>query len=853
MCTEMRQEESKRMKRLLGVLCACIMFLCAVGSGLSVQAENYMGDVSGTEDGDDKTAPSVHFSYEGLEMGQQKNVVRRDRGSYYFRENLTEKEIDETAQLIYDGPASVCVELDGAHKEEEKGSVDQKKKADDFTDGKDDGTTEERKEYENVKVCIRHNGREIWNDFVNQEETLEFLCQISGWKLQEENGIYQLRISCFAEGDYEIGIKKEDGENEEDEGKQETDYEYQSAVVTIDRTAPEAVLTVSEQQTEVLIRDANFRPSEVEWRMWLKSDENRTEDAWESLECKKLTSWSEWKRDESDPTLWHAVIPFQMDGQYRMQLKYTDLAGHSLEKECVGKQVIDTTSPVLMVERKSPVQSKNGKDYYTGAVEMILTMTETNFESEGVMLTVTKNGTDQEKTVIWKQTGKKEYQCIVPLKEDGEYQVSVTYRDSYGNEMEPYQSEPIVIDQEAPVITLSGIRANTARKEGVYGAELRILDEQYELDEESIQPMLRRVVSDGNGTYLTEEIILDTVAKNENSGGILYQIPELTEDGVYTLICQAADHAGNVSSEIRLEDGNAYQNVKFSINRQGSTFEADELVTEWSKRYYIYQADENVEIREINTDLIEHYAVRLNGTILQEGKDFTTETEGSDETWSMRRYLVKKELFAKEGEYHLMVESQDKTGSKAYSDIKELKLSWVVDRTAPMVFLEGLEDNQTYQVSEQQVLAVPTDEGGKLKSFRVILADSEEKSQTELVNLSGQKLEQYLSEYDGQIFFAVPEGVEQQVEIVCTDHAWKKEGGSNEYRKIIRNVSVAKNQRSLRKMKREMEKRKDNDAQHTASGGSDSVNIKVWVFAGVIIACMTTAVGMFTRKKRQDT
>ncbi len=838
------------MKRLLGVLCACSMFLCAVGSGLPVQAENHTGYATEDETEDDEMVSSVYFSYEDMELGQRKNVVRRDHGSYYFRETLTEKEIDETAQLIYDGPASVCVELHGAYREEKKGDMDQKEEADDFTDEKDDKTTEEREEYANLKVRIRRNGREIWNDFVTQEETLDFLCQISGWEFQEESGIYQLRISCFAEGDYEIGVKKEDGQYG---GKNETDCEYESAVVTIDRTAPEAILAVSEQQAEVLIRDANFRPSEVEWRMWLKSDEDRTEDAWESLECKKLTSWSEWKRDESDPILWRAVIPFQLDGQYRMQLKYTDLAGHSLEKECMGKQVIDTTSPILMVERKLPVQSKNGKDYYAGAVELILTLTEANFESDGVMLTVTKNGIDQEKTVTWKQTGKKEYQCMVSLKEDGEYQISTTYRDSYGNEMEPYQSVPIVIDQSAPVIALSGIHANTARKEGVHGAELRILDEQQGLDEESIQPMLKRVISEKNGTYLTEEIILDAVAKNENSGGILYQIPELTEDGVYTLTCQAADYAGNVSYGIRLEDGREYQSVKFSINRRGSTFEADDVITEWGKRYYIYQADEDVEIREINTDPVEHYAVRLNGTILQEGKDFTTVTEGSDETWSMRRYLVKKELFAEEGEYHLMVESQDKTGTRAYSDIKELKLSWVVDRTAPMVLLEGLEDNQTYQVSEQQVLAVPTDEGGKLKSFRVILADPEEKSQTELVNLSGQKLEQYLSEHDGQIFFAVPEGVEQQVEIVCTDHAWKKEGGSNEYHRMIRNVSVAKNQRSLRKMKREMEKRKYNDTQYTKSREIDGANIKVWVFAGIIIACMITAVVIYAEKKRQDT
>ena len=41
-----------------------------------------------------------------------------------------------------------------------------------------------------------------------------------------------------------------------------------------------------------------------------------------------------------------------------------------------------------------------------------------------------------------------------------------------------------------------------------------------------------------------------------------------------------------------------------------------------------------------------------------------------------------------------------------------------------------------------------------------------------LVNLTGEKLEQYLRRHDGQVQFSIPEGVEQQVEKYCADHAW---------------------------------------------------------------------------------
>ena len=53
-------------------------------------------------------------------------------------------------------------------------------------------------------------------------------------------------------------------------------------------------------------------------------------------------------------------------------------------------------------------------------------------------------------------------------------------------------------------------------------------------------------------------------------------------------------------------------------------------------------------IEEINTDPIEHYAVKMNGKVLTEGSDYTTSVTSADGTWSVRTYSVKKELFVEE-------------------------------------------------------------------------------------------------------------------------------------------------------------------------------------------------------------
>lgn len=806
------------MKKVLGMLCACLLLVSSVGTGIQVQAEN---GAARNEKAEIETGKL--FSYEAFDGSQRVSVVKADSEIGWTRENVPEDEIDETSRLIYDGPMSVRVELPV-----EKDNTDIKDSADDKNCNKDD--------YKNFVVSIFHNGAEIWHAPVEKEETLDFICRISGWKWQEETQTYVLQIFYFAEGDYQILVEqkvKPDGEDDEEIKLDESDTEEvkligKSATVTVDRTSPEANLSwrgkasVSgdaqadgTQLVELSIRDANFRPSEVEWKVFVKKSEmenGEQESAWTDAPTSSLKKWSDWTRDKQDKDLWHTSVPLYADGQYQMELKYTDLAGHSLQKTCMGTLVIDTISPLLMVDSPTPVQKQNGKLYYAEKVNLTFNVVEVNFRPEDFVFSVIRNGIAEDVQTEWEQIGTTQYQTILSLEKNGEYEIQAFYTDPYGNEMEPYQSEKMIIDQTAPEIRVSGIRAGMAEKNVISNAMIQIFDDGDNLNPKTIHPLLKRVVTGTDGTYLTEEVLLPLPVKKKDTGSWNYRIPELTEDGIYTLTCQAEDYAGNSRNEIKTEDGIAYQQVKFSVNRRGSAFEVDDTVIELTERYYIYGVESDVEIREVNTDLIEDYAVRLNGTVLQEGKDFTTDAVTSEDAWSMRRYVVKKEVFAKEGEYHLVVESRDKTGTKAYSDVKKMQLSWVVDQSTPSVLLSGLEADHVYETEEQQVTAVPSDEGGKLKSFQVSVMDVLGEHRQTLVNLTGETLEQYLKKHDGQVSFTIPEGIEQQVEILCADQAWKKDGSTNEHREVIKGVSVAKNQRSLRRMKRDLEKRLQEEA-----------------------------------------
>ena len=150
-------------------------------------------------------------------------------------------------------------------------------------------------------------------------------------------------------------------------------------------------------------------------------------------------------------------------------------------------------------------------------------------------------------------------------------------------------------------------------------------------------------------------------------------------------------------------------------------------------------------------------------------------------------------MFEAEGEYTIVVESVDKAERKAFSDVKSLEVSFAVDKTAPTVVLSGLESNGRYQTDAQEVSAILTDDGGKVSFVKVILMSSSGEPMTTLFEMSGQELSDQLANNDNSITFIVPEGVAQDVMIVCGDAAILPDGTPNENTIICSDVTVSPN------------------------------------------------------------
>lgn len=76
---------------------------------------------------------------------------------------------------------------------------------------------------------------------------------------------------------------------------------------------------------------------------------------------------------------------------------------------------------------------------------------------------------------------------------------------------------------------------------------------------------------------------------------------------------------------------------------------------------------------------------------------------------------------------------------------------------------------------------------------KVTILDKDGKEQKVISDMSGDELTKYLNGNDGKIKFKVPEGVNQQVAILCADCSIGTDGGTNTTDFIYKGITVSSN------------------------------------------------------------
>ena len=459
--------------------------------------------------------------------------------------------------------------------------------------------------------------------------------------------------------------------------------------------------------------------------------------------------------------------------------------------------VVDNISPTATVTFNEPVQTVNGTEYYNGAINGRIVINEANFFSSDVQVVITRDGVRYDARVTWKNNSVDEHVGTFTLDQEGDYIVTINYTDKSDNKMAEYKSATKVIDLAAPTIHLSNVVADSANDDEVYSFTITVEDADGNLRPEDINPSLSGVFRNPDGTHVTEPIDLGKATVVASGKTFTYTVQDLPKDGIYTLTCSAVDLARNSTNDIILDDDTAHATVQFSINRNGSTFDyGDEATRTLAKNYFVQSVGHDLVIHEVNVDPIYTYTVTLNGVKLTEGEDYTTTLTGGNGKWSLREYVIKGSLFAEEGEYSVVLSSVDATNTTAYSDMRNLNMSFVVDATEPAIIIGGLQNEGRYQTENQLVTMYPSDEGGSLNSVKVVLYKYNDTPGVDqpagiLFEMSGEELHDYLLANGGKIEFEVPEGYRQSVQIVCTDYSVDAEGNVNTYTQTLKDITVS--------------------------------------------------------------
>ena len=211
----------------------------------------------------------------------------------------------------------------------------------------------------------------------------------------------------------------------------------------------------------------------------------------------------------------------------------------------------------------------------------------------------------------------------------------------------------------------------------------------------------------------------------------------LENDGIYNFTVELSDKAGNSTSK----------SVTFSENRFGSTFRTTDEPTEKLINNGYTNAEQDIVIEEINVTPLTKHSVTLaksggNSTELVENTDYTFTSSNNGNEWCKSVYTVNKKNFSDEAAYTVTIMSVDKaknTNNNRMADSslsteqknkRECAISFVVDKTSPLVSITGIKDNELYKEASKKVKIVCEDDNLD-KSKLVVTLDNKKLAEGE--------------------------------------------------------------------------------------------------------------------------
>lgn len=432
--------------------------------------------------------------------------------------------------------------------------------------------------------------------------------------------------------------------------------------------------------------------------------------------------WTTTASMEPDNTKHIGRVLFSKDNDYTFDFGFTDMAGNKAADVPQEKFTLDKTNPVTEIVFDNN-DSKN-INYYARERTATITIKEHNFDPSGFRLSPLSYGADNvtevdpPKMSNWTNNGDIHY-ATIHYSKDGKHSFKVDYTDLAKNNAAAQNSGEFYIDTVQPEVRITNIQNNKAYDGNIsftvlfsdvnYGGEYNYTIEKTDIgSEKSDASSVFNVQESADKTQL-DSLGLQTIKDN---------------DGIYVLSATATDKAGNQRTS----------NVKFSVNRFGSTYELIDGTSEINGAYLNEEHD--AVIREINVDPIEPKSVIVtrgtDETTLVKDKDFSCNVTGSDSTWYTAVYKIDKSVFEKEGVYAVKIASDDSKLNVTNTNLDEdknndnkqkLVVNFVIDKTGPLISLSGIDSNVLYEEDKKKLIINCEDSNFEADTLEVKIGD----------------------------------------------------------------------------------------------------------------------------------
>lgn len=397
------------------------------------------------------------------------------------------------------------------------------------------------------------------------------------------------------------------------------------------------------------------------------------------------------------------------DNQFNGTVEFTatDRSGiESVVHREAKRIVVDNISPTAQVTYNDPVNTEGNIAYYDGNIQATISVREANFYANDVQVTVSKDGGAATAVpTSWTDNSVDTHTGTFTLSGDGDYIVTINYRDKSSNQMETYTSQQMTIDTqiENPTFSING--QTVGENGGAYKdeAEIAFAFDDINFDTQTVQLVRTRydAVED-----VTDEFI--KIGNTETGGSGSFSIPaEVGNDGIYTLTVEMTDKALHTTQS----------QMKFTINRFGSVYEYDDYLMSLIQDGGQYITIQDGETAAITKDLVitEYNADQLLEGSLQilitrDGEsveaDYTTNPATIDDAtsigesgWYQYVYTIKASNFSEDGVYKIALSSAYATSDSEENDSTSVPensmdgsgaqvmdtMTFTVDTTAPEI------------------------------------------------------------------------------------------------------------------------------------------------------------------------